>query len=71
MGKTKQYTFYMDLYGGPTRYVFKLASLVVTRMPFSNLWHTKSQKFGLVYHIVQPREAYYSSQVSRICVLSV
>ena len=56
----------MGLDGAPTRRMFKMASLAVTWMPSSNLWHTKSQKSGQVYHIVLPREAYYISQVSRI-----
>ena len=69
MAKIKLYTFYMDLYGAPTRHVFKMASLTVTWMPSSNLWRTKSQRSGQVYHIALPREAYYSSQVSRVCVV--
>ena len=71
MAETKLYTFYMGLYGAPTRHVFKMASLAVTWMPSSNMWRTKSQRSGHIYHIVLPREAYYSSQVSRVCVVSV
>ena len=37
MAKTKLYTFYMSLYGAPTKHVVKMASLVVTCMPSSNL----------------------------------
>ena len=37
MAKTKLYTFYMGLYGAPTRHVFKLVSLAVTWMPSSTL----------------------------------
>ena len=69
MDKTKLYTFYMDHYGAPTRYVFKMESLAW--IPSSNMRRTKSQRSGQVYHIVLPREAYYSSQVSRVCVVSV
>ena len=71
MAKTKLYAFYMGLYGAPTRHVFKMASLAVTWMPPSNLWRTKSQRSGQVCHIVLPTDAYYSSQVSRVCVVSV
>ena len=71
MTKTKLYTFYMGLYGAPTWHVFEMASLAVTWMPSSNLWRTKSQRSGQVYHTVLPRKAYYSSQVSRGCVVSV
>ena len=35
------------------------------------LWHTKSQKSGQIYQTVLPRKAYYSCQVSTICVASV
>ena len=51
MAKTKLYTFYMGLYGAPTRQVFKMASLAVTWMPSSNLWCMKSRRSGQVYHI--------------------
>ena len=68
MAKTKLYTFYMGLYGVPTRHVFKMASLAVTWMLSSNLWRMKSQRSGQVYYTVLPREAYYSSQVSRVSV---
>ena len=61
----------MGLYVAPTRHVFKMASLAVTWMLSSNLWCTKSQRSGQVYHIVLSREAYYSSQVSTVCVTSV
>ena len=71
MTKTKLYTFYMGLYGAPTRHVFKMVSLAVTWMLSSNLWCMKSQRSGQVYHIVLRREAYYSSQVSRVCITSV
>ena len=37
MAKTKLYTFYMSLYGAPTKHVVKMASLVVTCMPSSKL----------------------------------
>ena len=71
MAKTKLYTFYMSLYGAPTKHVVKMASLVVTCMPSSNLKCTKHQRSGQVYHILLLRQAYYSSQVSRVCVASV
>ena len=71
MAKTKLYTFYMGLYGAPTRHMFKMASLAVIWMLSSNLRRTKSQRSGQVDHIVLPRETYYSSQVSRVCVLSL
>ena len=68
MAKTKLYTFYMSPYGAP---VVKMASLVVTCMPSSNLERTKHQRSGQVYRILLLRKAYYSSQVSRVCVASV
>ena len=71
MAKTKLYTFYVGLYGADTRHVFKMASLTVTWMPSSNSWRTKNQRSGQVYHIVLPREAYYSSQVSSLCSLCI
>ena len=71
MAKTKLYTFYMSPYGAPTKHVVKMASLVVTCMPSSNLKRTKRQRSGQVYHILLLRKAYYSSQVSRVCVASV
>ena len=37
MAKTKLYTFYMSLYGAPTKHVVKMASLVVICMPSLNL----------------------------------
>ena len=37
MAKTKLYTFYMSPYGPPTKHMVKMASLVVTCMPSSNL----------------------------------
>ena len=48
-----------------------MMSLAVTLVLSSISWCTKSQKSGQVYHIVLPREAYYSSWVSRVCVASV
>ena len=51
--------------------IVKMPSLVVTWMPSSNLWRTKSQRAGLVYHTVLPRKACCSSQVSSVCVTSV
>ena len=71
MANLKLNTFYMGLYGAPTRQVFKVASLAVTWMPSSNLWCTKSQRSGHGYHTVLPRKAYCSSQVSRGCVAYV
>ena len=73
MAKTKLYTFYMSPYGAPAKHVGKMASLVVTCMPSSNLEHTKHQRSGQVYRILLLRnlKAYYSSQVSRVCVASV
>ena len=52
MAKTKLYTFYMSPYGAPTKHVVKMASLVVTCMPTSNLERTKHQRSGQVYHIL-------------------
>ena len=66
MAKTKLYTFYMSPYGAPIKHVVKMASLVVTCMPSSNLKHMKRQRSGQVYHIVLLRKAYYSSQVSSL-----
>ena len=71
MAKTKLYTFYMSPYRVPTKHVVKMASLVVTCMPSSNLKRTKRHRSGQVYHILLLRKAYYSSQVSRVCVASV
>ena len=71
MAKTKLYTFYMSPYGAPTKHVVKLASLVVTCMLFSNLKRTKRQRSGQVYHVLLLRKAYYSFQVSKVCVASV
>ena len=68
MAKTKLYT---STYGAPSKHVIKMASLVVTCMPSSNLERTKRQRSGQVYHIPLLRKAYYSSQVSRVCVASV
>ena len=68
MAKTKLYTFYMSPYGASTKHVVKMASLVVTCVPFSNLKRTKRQRSGQVYHIPLQRKAYYSSQVSRVYV---
>ena len=44
MAKTKLYTFYMSPYGAPTKHMVKMASLVVTCMPSSNLKRTKRQR---------------------------
>ena len=41
MAKTKLYIFYMSPYGAPTKHVVKMAPLVVTCMPSSNLKRTK------------------------------
>ena len=73
MAKTKLYTFYMSPYGAPAKHVVKMASLVATCMPSSNLPYerTKHQRSGQVYRILLLRKAYYSSQVSRVCVASV
>ena len=71
MDKTKLYTFYMSPYGVSTKHVVKMASLVITWMPSSNLERTKRQRSGQVNHILLLRKAYYSSQNSRICVASV
>ena len=68
MAKTKLYTFYMSLYGAPTKRVVNMMSLVVTWMPSSNLERTKCQRSGQLHHILLLRKAYYSSQV---CVASV
>ena len=51
--------------------IVQMASLAVTWMPSLNLGHTKSQRSGQAYHTVLPRKAYYSCQVSRVCVASV
>ena len=71
MAKTKLYTFYMSPYGAPTKHMVKMASLVVTCMPSLNLERTKRQRSGRVYHLLLLRKAYYSSQVSRVCMASV
>ena len=65
------YTFYMSPYGVPTKHVVKMASLIVTCIPSSNLKCTKRQRSGQVYHIFLLRKAYCSSQDSRFCVASV
>ena len=52
MAKTKLYTFYMSPYGAPAKHVVKMASLVVTCMPSSNLDRTKHQRSGQVYRII-------------------
>ena len=70
MAKPKLDTIYMSLYGAPTKHVVKMASLVVTCMPSSNLECTKHQRSGQVYHIPLLRKAYYSSQLV-VCVASV
>ena len=57
MAKTKLYTFYISPYGDPTKHVVKMASLVVTCMPSSNLKCTKRQRSGQVYHIFLLRKA--------------
>ena len=59
--------------GGPTKHVVKIASLVVTWLLSLNLECIKHQRSGQVYHILLPilKKAYYSSQVSRVCVSSV
>ena len=72
MAKTKLYTFYISPYGAPTRHVVKMASLVVTCMPSSNLKRTKRQRSDkFTTYVPLLRKAYYSSQVSRVCVASV
>ena len=48
-----------------------MASQAATCMPSLNLWCNKGQRSGQVHHIFLPREAYYSSQVSRMYVASV
>ena len=65
------YILYVSLYGASTKHVVKMASLVVTCMPSSNLERTKHQRSGQVYRILLLRKACYSSQVSRVCVASV
>ena len=49
-------------------HVFKMATPTVTWMPSSNSWRRKRQRFGQVYCVVLSSKAYYSSQVSRVCV---
>ena len=71
MSKSILYTIYKGLYGAPTRHMFIMASVAVTWTLSSNLWHKKRQRSGQVYHIVLPREAYYSSQVSKVCEVFV
>ena len=68
--KQSKNTIYMGPYGSPAKHVFKMASLAVTWMPSSNLWCTKSQRSGHVYHTVLSRKAYYSSQVNAVCVIA-
>ena len=70
MAKTKLYIFYKSLYGAPTKHIVKMASLVVTLMPTSNLECAKCLKSGQVYHNVLLRK-YYSSQASRVYVAFV
>ena len=72
MAKTKLYTFYISPYGAPTKHVVKMASLVVTCMPSSNLERMKCQRSDIfTTYVLLLRKAYYSSQVSRVCVASV
>ena len=54
--------------GGGASHVFKMATPTVTRMPSSNSWRRKRQRSGQVYCVVLSSKAYYSSQVSRVCV---
>ena len=61
----KTYIYLLMPYGAPTKHAVKMASLIVTCMPSSNLKRTKRQRSGQVYH------AYYSSQVSRVYVACV
>ena len=68
MAKTRLYTFYMSPYGASTKHVVKMACLVVTCITSSHLKCTKRQGSR---HILLLRKAYYSSQVSRVCVASV
>ena len=49
-------------------HVFKMATPTVTWMPSSNSWRRKRQRSGQVYSVVLSSKAYYSSQVSRVCV---
>ena len=70
MAKTKLYTIYVVLYGGMC---IKMMPQAATCMPSSNLWCNKGERSGQVgvHHIFLPREAHYSSQVSRFYVASV
>ena len=54
--------------GGGASHVFKMATPTVTWMPSSNSWRRKRQRSGQVYSVVLSSKAYYSSQVSRVCV---
>ena len=56
-------TFYMSLYGAPTKFMFKMASLAVTWMLSLNVEHTKDQRSGQAYHTVLQRMDYCSSRV--------
>ena len=50
MAKTKLYTFFMSPYGAPTKHVVKMASLVVTCMPPSNLKCRDLDKFTSYFY---------------------
>ena len=67
----RSYKTIYNLYAALWGHVFKMASQAATCMPSSNLRCNKGQRSGQVHYILLPREAYYSSQVSRICVASV
>ena len=59
MAKTKRHKFYIDLYGTPTRHVFKMASRTCSAQGIRDLNKAITQFY------------LYSSQVSRVCVASV
>ena len=61
------YILYVSLW----EHVFKMAPLSVAWIPSWSLWWTKSWRSGQAYHLVLPRKANYSCQVSRVCVASV
>ena len=50
MAKTKLYTFYMGLYGAPTRHLLKLGSLAVTYAVLELVVHEASEIWTSLSH---------------------
>ena len=50
MAKTKLCTFYMGLYGAPTRHVFKMASLSYMDAIFELVVHEESELWTCLSH---------------------